>query len=191
MSQGVISNRAMLCLAIYAIYFAMLTYISQCSQHNIQLTCCHFSDVMHLNLSLSSPCHIYRARSCVRFFIGLCRHMRRAATTRHRFLPLLRRARAPACYSYTPSLASCSCLCVFIRHLLFSSLDTSRPHNAIHTTYLGYYVTVISPTRGCTSLLYASRDIPQPAHSAAHACVISRARCPHLKHLPSDSLSYT
>ena len=87
---------------------------------------------MHLNLSLSSPCHIYRACSCVRFFIGLCRHMRRAATTRHRFLPLLPRAGAPACYSYTPSLASCSCLWVFIRHLLLSSLDGSTPHNAIH-----------------------------------------------------------
>ena len=77
----------------------------------------------------------------------------------------------------------CSCLCVFIRHLLLSSFDASTPHTAIHTTYLDYYVTVISPTRGCTSLLYASRGIPQPAHSAAHACVISRARCPHLKHL--------
>ena len=29
----------------------------------------------------------------------------------------------------------CSCLCVFIRHLLLSSFDASTPHKAIHTTY--------------------------------------------------------
>ena len=137
---------------------------------------------MDLNLSLSSPCHIYRACSCVRFFIGLCRHMRRAATTRHRFLPLLRRSGAPPCYSYTPSLASCSCLCVFIRHLLLSSLDASTPHTAIHTTYLDYYVTVISPIRGRTRLQYAWK--PPMAYSLCYICVISRARCPHLRHLP-------
>ena len=127
---------------------------------------------MHLNLSLSSPCHIYRACSCVRFFIGLCRHMRRAATTRHRFLPLLRRAGAPACYSYTPSLASLLLsVRVFIRHLLLSSFDASTPHTAIHTTYLDYYVTVISPTRGCvhgTPGCNMNRSLRWPTHSATY-----------------------
>ena len=80
----------------------------------------------------------------------------------------------------------CSCLCVFIRHLLLSSFDASTPHTAIHTTYLDYYVTVISPIRGCTSLQYAKK--PPMAYSLCYICVISRTRCPHLRHLPSDCL---
>ena len=145
---------------------------------------------MHLNLSLSSPCHIYRARSCVRFFIGLCRHMRRAATTRHRFLPLLRRAGAPACYSYTPSLASLLLsVWIYQAFVVFIPWDVQSPYNAIHTqpTWSNMWLSYLQP--GDVPACNMHGSLPLPTHSATYVSSQELgAPTSDIYHLPSDCL---